>query len=53
MTKWEDAANYSAQVLDRIGGISGMDKIVGLGIQILRKSMVLLMANVKRSFVAW
>jgi len=24
--KWEDAANYTAQVLDRIGGVSGMDK---------------------------
>ena len=24
--KWEDAANYAAQVLDRIGGVSGMDK---------------------------
>lgn len=23
--KWEDAANYAAQVLDRIGGVSGMD----------------------------
>ena len=23
--KWEDAANYAAQVLDRIGGVNGMD----------------------------
>ena len=24
-TTWEDAANYAAQVLDRIGGVSGLD----------------------------
>ena len=29
-TTWEDAANYAAQVLDRIGGISGLDKENGL-----------------------
>ena len=52
-TKWEDAANYAADLLDRIGGISGLDPKGGLFYTSANADAIDLSKNIDQKEMLW
>jgi hypothetical protein len=52
-TKWEDAANYAADVLDRIGGVTGLDSQGALFYTAANVNAINLASNIDQKEMLW